>query len=308
MRVVERVIDVPLTFVDVDVQSLQSCRIEDSLASVLLRIACCFWRARSFVADRHQMSDDADDSGSLSVLLQNNDDLLQKILSFLVGNGLCGSRRVCRRWYDVCRRLPMRLQQAPSTAALTLANTFPSADSASFFDIGGSPTEPGPSLATGLAQMRHLRHLELRSYKERRLPDELPAVLLSMKTLRSLSITLTESPVVAIEFMDVVRSLTLLTALSFSAHSFLFVLPVDPITELQRLRELTGNLEVLWIANRAPRFPLLPHLTSLTCHRPYARQVAHPHTLQVIHSSPQTEPLAVLVCRDVVIMPLLWCL
>ena len=307
MRVVERVIDVPLTFVDVDVQSLQSCRIEDSLASVPPRIVCCFFADTSFVAGRHQMSEDADDSGSLSALLQN-DDLLQKILSYVVGNGLCECRRVCRRWYDVCRRLPMRLRQAPSTAALALANTFPSADSASFRDIGGSPTEPGPSLATGLAQMRHLRHLELMASSERRLPDELPAILLSMKTLRSLSLSFANSPEATTEFMDVVRSLTMLTSLSIATRALAFVIPGDPITELQRLRELVANPEVMWIADGTPRFPLLPHLTSLRCHRPFARHVAHPHTLQVIHSSPQTDPLAILVCRDVVITLLLWCL
>ena len=127
-----------------------------------------------------------------------------------------------------------------------------------------SSTEPGPSLVTGLAQIQHLGHLELLAINEGHLPDGLRAFLLSMKKLRSLFLTFTNSPEVTIKFAHVVRSLTMLTSLSFMAHCISFIIPpFDPITELQRLRELAVNHEVMWIENRTPRFLRMPYLTSL---------------------------------------------
>ena len=149
------------------------------------------------------MSEDTDDSGSQSALFQN-DDLLKKILSYVVGNGICECRRVCRRWREVCRGLPMRLCLAPSTDAPTLAVTFPSAESASFFDVGDSPThdyvcdsptEPGLSLVTGLdANAASQASGAAGIAKNNIWPNELQSVLLSMTTLRSLSLTYTDWP------------------------------------------------------------------------------------------------------------------
>ena len=239
------------------------------------------------------MSEHAGDVRSLSALLQR-DDLLQKVLSHLVDDGLCECRRVCRRWYDICSRLPVSLHNAPSSTALTFANKFRNTDSASFLDIGDSPTEPGePSLATGLAQMQHLRHLGLLALDERELPDRLRAVLLAMNTLRSLSLTFTESPDVATEFMEVVRSLTMLTALRFVIVDDWFNLPFDPVTELRQLRQLTATPDVLWDENLSPRFPRLPHLTRLDCQHVCKNRIWHASALQVISSASQRNALSV---------------
>ena len=232
------------------------------------------------------MSEDAGDSRSLSALLQR-DDLLQKVLSHLVEDGLCECRRVCRRWHDVCSGLPVQLHNAPSSVALTFANKFPNTDSASFLDIGGS-LEPGePPLATSLAQMQQLRHLGLLALDEWQLPDGLWDVLLSMKTLRSLSLTFTESPEVAAEFMEVARSLTMLTSLSFVTLDDWFNLPFDPVTELRQLRRLTATPDVLWDEKLSPRFPHLSHLTRLDCQHVCKNRVWQASVLQVISPASQ---------------------
>ena len=237
------------------------------------------------------MCEHVDDARSLSALLQT-DDLLQKVLTHLVDDGLCECRRVCRRWYDICSRLPVRLHNAHSNVALAFANKFPNTDSASFLDIGGSVAGPGGrSLATGLAQMQQLRHLGLLALDERELPDGLRVVLLAMNTLRSLSLTFTESPDVATEFMEVVRSLTMLTALRFLIVDDGFNLPFDPVTELRQLRQLTATPDVLWHEKLSPRFPHLPHLTRLDCQHVCKNRIWHASALQVISSDSQRNAL-----------------
>ena len=81
----------------------------------------------------------------------------------------------------------------------------------------------------------------------------------------------------------------MLTSLSIVVHAVLFLKPGDPITELQLLRELAANPEVMWTADGTPRFPLTPHLTSLE---------SQSLTNHVFPLSPSLEVISSSLCRQ----------
>ena len=54
-------------------------------------------------------------------------DILSRVLVHLIDSGLHECRRVCRRWYEVCSKLPVKLSRNPRDDRYVESDLFPNA-------------------------------------------------------------------------------------------------------------------------------------------------------------------------------------
>jgi len=96
--------------------------------------------------------------GRLSTLLEQ-DYYLTKVLGYLLDDGLHECRRVCRKWYDVCNRMPVKLGRISVEEIPAIVNKFPNA--VSFYRILIDSLKEGARNDEVTGAIESLRQLEI---------------------------------------------------------------------------------------------------------------------------------------------------
>lgn len=166
----------------------------------------------------------------LGTLLENEYFLL-KVLEHVIEDGLHECRRVCRKWYDVCRRLPVKLQIDEMDKLGLACEMFPNATTVFTGAIFGDYCE----LIDRLGSLRHLRDLDV---KLRGRHDSFALNLFprSFEKLESLSLNLS-SRVSSVDLGSSLQFLTNLTRLELIVP-FNIRLQMEPVTQLRKLKNL----------------------------------------------------------------------
>ena len=166
---------------------------------------------------------------------------LSKVLVHLVDSGLRECRRVCRKWYEVCNKLPVKLSLSLHSDCYFDPDQFPNAVSLKLSnDDSCNSAVIENHLLPCLAKLNRITHLEF-SITHGPLflfpQDYLPA----LRSVRSLSLTVkTESAY--FEVLIMLRRLTDLRALKLDKVGVFEITGVAPITEIKELRELSAKL------------------------------------------------------------------
>ena len=164
---------------------------------------------------------------------------LSKVLVHLIDDGLHESRRVCRKWREVCSRLPVKLSLGPENHLLRKPDLFPNAVSLKL-DGGLESDSVERRLLPCLSQLNSITHLEF-SLREWPSVCFRPMPLENMYTLQSLSLEV-QNESIFLAFLETLRRLTELTSLKLSrARALDLSIDVDPITEMKQLRVLRAT-------------------------------------------------------------------
>lgn len=215
--------------------------------------------------------------GQLGLLLLQEYYLLL-ILKHLVDDGLHECRRVCRQWYQVCNKLPVKLSLRQEQIPLAVEK-FPNAVAVrsqagvvSVEDEAISPSEPyghcsiAPGLVRHLSRLNQLHSLDLCFYSENKKIEHDESLRLSdaylqfCSRLRYLKVQLTFKREDQLCFCSNLRQLTSLTLLDVTR--FFEELFIEPFTELQKIENLCTPC---FLVNKAGHlmFPALTNLTHL---------------------------------------------
>ena len=200
----------------------------------------------------------------LGVLLED-EDLLLKVLSYVMDEGLHECRLVCRQWRDACGKLLVELRRVPLNDLHKVPSAFPNT---TFLAL--SPTFDSRKVTEQkvteqkvimhLSQMENLCYLRLPLSRELMVCNTLTAWFPVMDRLKTLGLRLDGNDTL-LEFFCLLRRLTNLLSLQLVAYCDIRT-ELDPITELRGLRNLTVNIQLL-VNNRTEL--LFPSLTELTC-------------------------------------------
>ena len=202
-----------------------------------------------------------DTERSLGVLLESCEDLLLKVLSCVMDDGLHECRRVCRRWRDACGKLPVKLGCSCPDKLSRVADIFPEATTLMMTRYFDSEDDVGKQAMQRLARMKNLQHLGLSVRSGQADINSLVTSLPSTDCLRSLCVTVDQGD----KFNDVVNALRILTnleALTLSVSCFVRA-DLDPVTELQGLGYLSIDIPVAVNSREELLFPSLTRLTHL---------------------------------------------
>jgi len=222
--------------------------------------------------------DSATQDGSLKELL-DQEYYLTKVLEHLLDYGLHECRRVCRKWYEVCNQMSVKLRRIPVEKIPAVANKFPNAVRV----VAGLENYDGEvarndKVAAGIESLRQLRSLESLKlclqwdkHCERdalNLCDSLEETLQSMQQLRSLCITGGNNVHAFMHIHSVLRYLTGLTQLCWCSYPIgpdskipSGQLCCEPFTEIRDIEHLC--IQSLSLQNGQLVFPSLTHLTYL---------------------------------------------
>ena len=194
----------------------------------------------------------------LSGLLEN-ELFLSKLLQHLVDFGLHECRLVCRKWNEVCKRLPVSLTNIPFAGIMQAPSKFPRAvrlSSSTNFRFGRLV-----EAFYSLAHLEQLRQLELNLASTSSIVYELlPGYFAALTQLETLCLRNTSCCVTHISAS--LKHLSNLTKLQL--HSTIGRRSrVDPITQLIKLRALHISHVFLTNENDELLFPPGPNLTRL---------------------------------------------
>ena len=170
------------------------------------------------------------------------EDILSKVLVHLVDSGLHECRRVCRRWYEVCNKLPVKLSLSLHSDRYFDPDQFPNACSLKF-DAGISLDYAfmETSLLPSLSKLNGITYLEF-SIAEWPPVRFQPNCSAAFHSVRSLSLKIHHKSVF-LEFLETLTRLTELRALKLDmAAAVSDVIDVAPITQIKKLRELSARL------------------------------------------------------------------
>ena len=192
---------------------------------------------------------------------------LVKILPYLIEDGLHESRRVCRKWKDICDQLPVHLGRIDIMEIRAAATVFPHATSLR------CPVETkysGAHFTEHLGNFDQLKHLTLVYTRDRIEPssnvDPIPVdrqiFPQPIQTLVSLDVRKMPTKWSRC-FYAFLRGLTNLTSLKLESFR-LEDAPQQPFGELQNLNELSVGLQFLADRDGNLLFPMLPKLTTLS--------------------------------------------
>ena len=182
--------------------------------------------------------------------LLSQEDILSKVLVHLVDSGLHECRRVCRKWYEVCNKLPVKLSLSLHSDCYFDPDQFPNAVSKLSNDISCNSAVIENHRLPCLAKLNRITHLEF-SMTYWPLVYCQQDSLAALRSVRSLSFTFrTDS--VFFESLETVRCLTDVTALKLDKVGVFEIPAVAPITEIKELRELSAKLCFLF--NRENEF------------------------------------------------------
>ena len=210
---------------------------------------------------------------TLGTLLENCEDLLLKVLLYVMDDGLHECRRVCRLWRDACGKLPVELGPLSASRLHRVADLFPEATSVETQSLLDYVDVAGRQAIQHLSRLKNLGSLSL--FVESEQPDinSLMASLPSTDGLRSLSVRVNQKD----KFNDVIRVLRLLTnleALTLGVPRFINT-DLEPVTQLRGLRYLKTHLPGIFDSRRDLLFPSMTRLTHLELHGFHLRYEPH---------------------------------
>ena len=189
--------------------------------------------------------------------LLETDYYLQKVLEALVDDGVHIYRLVCRRWNGICCQLPLKIKPSSMenlpllTERYTRIATLTLSCQSSVVDNFSS------------ASLSHLSHLQLLlPPRKLQFPETVQSGLPSMSALLSLSLRIGSRDVLH-SFIPTLRRLTQLTSLEVELCNATDVVDADPISELQRIKELKLSISLLINRSGELLFQKTPHLTKL---------------------------------------------
>ena len=203
----------------------------------------------------------ADSDRTLGVLLVNNEDLLLKVLSHIVEDGLHECRCVCHRWREACGKLPVRLHATRLDMLNVVADLFPQAVSLNLNTWLHSTHVVRSQVIPYLSQLKKLQDLQLYLSTQYVNIAGLMARLTSMERLRSLSVCIGHNREVKV-VGQALRCLTNLESLCLRV-SCLIQRVLEPIAEDRGLRDLTVDLQLLVNSRGELLFPALTRLAYL---------------------------------------------
>ena len=162
------------------------------------------------------------------------EDILSKVLVHLVDSGLHECRRVCRKWYEVCNKLPVKLNLSLHNDRYFDPDQFSNAVPVKFEDSILSTYSVETQLLLCLSKLNRITHLE---FSINEWPCGRSNPLPTLYSMLSLSLSvLGESAF--IEFLETLRCLTGLTALELRTRNNRAGIDFTPITEMKQLRNL----------------------------------------------------------------------
>ncbi len=198
---------------------------------------------------------------TLGILLEEHEDLLFRVLSCVMDDGLHECRRVCRRWHDLCGQLPVKLNQECQYRLDEAAGLFPGAVSLEIESSFDSDDVLGRLEMQQSSQLRKLRNLSL--YATSANPDvkSLTTLFPSADRLSSLDLLVNQKD----SLDDIFRALPFfrnLDALIIHVAGFIQT-DLAPITELRGLGYLRTGFPVIFNSRGELLFPSLTRLTHL---------------------------------------------
>ena len=201
---------------------------------------------------------------TLGALLEQ-DHLLFMVLACVMEDGLHECRLVCRRWRDVCRQLPVTILAGiafdASKVAKMATDRFPNATNLRLGEWRRRDDTLDVDSMRSLPRLENLRSLHMCFQGERPAAGTLLSTLSSMRRLRSLSFSFKRNSNSA-ACIAILKYLTQLTSMDLRAPCIIKA-HLQPITELQGLRSLTGDFHLLVIPGDRLLFPSLTRLTAL---------------------------------------------
>ena len=166
---------------------------------------------------------------------------LWKVLVHLIDSGLHECRRVCRKWYEVCDKLPAKLSLSTCVDRCVESDVFPNAVSLKF-DAGVFLTHDSVEnhLLPCLSKLNRIARHEFCT-KEWPLVHFRPNCLTSFNAVRSLSVTGRDESAF-FDFLETLRCLTGLTELELRTEAiYINATDLAPITEIEELRTLKAS-------------------------------------------------------------------
>ena len=200
----------------------------------------------------------ADSEKTLGVLLDEHEDLLLKTLTCVMEDGLHECRRVCRRWRDACRKLPVELFSVHPDKLHRMIDLFPEAVLLVLGISSGGEDNVEKQAIPQLSRLKNLQHLHL-SYNKLGSAGSLVTCLPTLDRLQSLALWLEKD--MSGDVVQALGYLTNLESLSIDISRF-DQTDLEPVTELRGLRNLTIGVQL--IVNERGEL-LFPSLTRLTC-------------------------------------------
>ena len=190
--------------------------------------------------------------------LLDNEYFLFGVLSHLIDFGLHECRGVCRKWNDICRRLPVKLKNVPAERIAEVSLTFPNAASLSTQRLW-SLSQPAEKFRV-LSRLPNLKRLEFYPAMPDILTEQLPTWFAALTQLDFLCVHNIAKP--EAHFFESVKHLTLLTRLEFRGEQD-SRFEKEPISQLVHLRELHISQSYLMGTEGELLFLPSPSLTRL---------------------------------------------
>ena len=179
------------------------------------------------------------------------EDILSKVLVHLVDSGLHECRRVCRKWYDVCSKLPVKLSFSPRDDRCIKPDLFPNAVSLKLTDKDFCcSADIKKHLPRYLSKLNRITHLELYIVQWPLIQFQQKSMA-TLYSVRSLSVIAWEIGPFFIDSLETLQRLTGLTALELLIR-YNNVIDAAPITEMKELRTLKASS--CFIDNRNKEF------------------------------------------------------
>ena len=180
--------------------------------------------------------------------LLSQEDYLAKVLLHLIDSGLHECRRVCRTWYEVCNKLPVKLRLDGKGNMAAVLDKFPNAVALEVRDSAqGRRVHVDELLAPCVSSLSNLTHLALARFVQwPRILGKIEPHPATWKSLLLFSAKLPNGPVHS-DFLATLRFLTGLTSLRIEGPSASAV-RMDPVTEIRNLKALSVGPRFL--ANR----------------------------------------------------------
>ena len=197
-----------------------------------------------------------DPSNPLGRLLEN-EFYLEKVLEYVIDDGLHECRRVCRKWRDVCGRLPVKLDSNTLFDKVeVLCELFPKASRVTVDELVSHPC----AQYIPLASFGHLKQLRVAVKADFTLPIELK----SLECLESLRLEVWNCDALA-DFYSSLQFLTKLSELDLELAETKNDDPpeMEPITQLRNIKKLKLYNAPLLNGKGQFLFHPLPSLTSL---------------------------------------------
>ena len=179
------------------------------------------------------------------------EDILRRVFAHLIDSGLHECRRVCRKWRDVCNKLPSRLRFKPNTVTASTAQQFSNVVSLKVTLLAEQSLAEGEGFPRCWADT--IADLDLACFFDASTIPLIEEGLVSPSSLRSLSFEFDchdPGPII-----DALRSLSNLTALRLVGFTQCRA-TVQPVADLQELRSLAVAPSLL--ANEDGEFILAP--------------------------------------------------